>query len=81
MSAEKFRASAESGEVPVDCHDRVLQIAYIYSDEGYNGSWDGNGIFCVMDKLHARGWSFGQGDLKFNRYDFGAETKCFPEED
>ncbi|KFY73828.1 hypothetical protein V499_06113 [Pseudogymnoascus sp. VKM F-103] len=64
MSAEKFRASAESGEVPVDCHDQVLQIAYIYSDEGM---WDGNGIFDVLDKLHARGWSFGQGDLKFNR--------------
>lgn len=78
MSAEEFRADVESGEVLVDCHDRVLRIAYIYLDEGL---WDGNGVFDVLDKLHARGWSFGQGDLKFNRYDFRAETKCFSEED
>ncbi|KAH7175203.1 hypothetical protein EDB81DRAFT_769425 [Dactylonectria macrodidyma] len=64
MSAEQFRANAERGEVPVDCHDRVLRIAFIYLDEGL---WDGNGVLDVVDKLHTRGWSFGQGDLKFNR--------------
>ncbi|OBT69093.1 hypothetical protein VE03_01392 [Pseudogymnoascus sp. 23342-1-I1] len=63
-SAEEFCASVESGELPVDSHDRVLQIAYIYS---YDGLWDDHGVFNVVDKLHARGWSFGQGDLKFNR--------------
>lgn len=78
MSAKEFCADVESGEVPVDCHDRVLQMAYIYSDEGL---WYGNGAFDVVDKLHARGWSFGQGDLKFNRYDFQAKPKCFPKED
>lgn len=78
MSAKEFCANVESGEVLVDCHDRLLQIAYIYSDEGL---WYGNGAFDVVDKLHARGWSFGQGDLKFNRYDFQAEPKCFPKED
>lgn len=78
MSAEQFCANVESGEVPVDCHDRVLQIGYIYS---YYGSWDGNGVFDVVDKLHERGWSFGQGDLKFNRYDFWAETECIPNEE
>ncbi|KAL5353982.1 hypothetical protein ACLOAV_000067 [Pseudogymnoascus australis] len=64
MSAERFCASVESGEVPVDCHDRVLQIAYIYSDDGL---WNDHGVFNVVEKLHERGWSFGQGDLKFNR--------------
>ncbi|KFY09541.1 hypothetical protein V492_05466 [Pseudogymnoascus sp. VKM F-4246] len=64
MSAEEFCASVESGEVLVDCHDRLLRIAFIYSDEGL---WDGNGVLDIVDKLHARGWSFGQGDLKFNR--------------
>ncbi len=64
MNAEEFRARVESGEVPIDCHDRVLRIAYIYSDEWL---WDGNGVFDVVDKLHTRGWSFGQRDLRFNR--------------
>lgn len=64
MSAEQFRASAESGELPVDCHEKVLQIAYIYMDTGL---WD-VGVFVVVEQLHERGWSFGQGDLKFNRY-------------
>ncbi|KFY18770.1 hypothetical protein V493_08358 [Pseudogymnoascus sp. VKM F-4281 (FW-2241)] len=64
MSAEEFRAKVESGEIPVDCHDRVLQIAFIDTEDGL---WFENGVFDVVDKLHARGWSFGQGDLKFNR--------------
>ncbi len=64
MSAEEFRANAESGEVPINCHDQVLRIAYIYS---YDGSWEGNGVFDVVDQLHTHGWSFGQGDLRFNR--------------
>ncbi|OBT53774.1 hypothetical protein VE04_05125 [Pseudogymnoascus sp. 24MN13] len=64
MSAEEFLADAEGGKLPVDCHDRVLQIAFIYMDEGL---WKGNGVFDVVEKLHARGWSFGEGELKFNR--------------
>ena len=72
MSAKEFLANVESGEVPVDCHDVVLRIAFIYMDEGL---WNGNGVFDVVDKLHARGWSFGLGDLKFNRYDFRGEHK------
>ncbi|KAK8015788.1 J domain-containing protein 1 [Apiospora marii] len=64
MGAIEYRANVESGEVPVDCHDRVLRIAFIYSDHGL---WDGNGAFDVVDKLHARGWSFGPEDLRFNR--------------
>lgn len=74
MSAEEFRAKVESGEIPVDCHDRVLQIAFIDTEDGL---WLENGVFDVVDKLHARGWSFGQGDLKFNRYNFRAEPRCF----
>jgi hypothetical protein len=68
MSAKEFCANVESGELLVDCHDRVLRIAYIYTDEGLWNS--NNGVFDILDKLHTRGWSFGQGDLKFNRYDF-----------
>ncbi|PGH17665.1 hypothetical protein AJ79_01027 [Helicocarpus griseus UAMH5409] len=64
MLDEKFRAKVESGVLPVDCHDRVLRIAYVYLDKGL---WDGNEVFDVVDKLHTRGWSFGSGDLKFNR--------------
>ncbi|OGM49512.1 hypothetical protein ABOM_001615, partial [Aspergillus bombycis] len=64
MSAEEFLADVEGGAVPVDCHDRVLRIAFIYMDEGL---WGGNGVFDVVEKLHARGWSFGEGELRFNR--------------
>lgn len=78
MGAEEFRAHVESGEVLVDSHDQVLRIAYIYLDEGL---WAGNGVFDVVDKLHTRGWSFGRGDLKFNRYDFRVGPAYFCEED
>ncbi|GKT44619.1 uncharacterized protein ColSpa_04800 [Colletotrichum spaethianum] len=64
MNAKEFRANVESGELPVDHHDRVLRIAFIYLDEGL---WDGNGVFDVVDQLHARGWSFGEEGLRFNR--------------
>ncbi|RDW81616.1 uncharacterized protein DSM5745_05173 [Aspergillus mulundensis] len=64
MSAEEFIADVESGLVPVDCHEKVLRIAFIYLDEGL---WDGNGVFDVVEKLHAHGWSFGEGELRFNR--------------
>jgi hypothetical protein len=69
-------ANAESGELPLNCHDQVLRIAYIYLDQGL---WSGNGVFDVVDKLHTRGWSFGQGDLGFNRYiryNFPVEPTC-----
>jgi hypothetical protein len=75
MSAKEFCANVESVELPVDCHDRVLRIAFHYSDDGLEGLWNGNGVFDVVDKLHTRGWSFGQGDLKFNRYDFPTFAK------
>jgi hypothetical protein len=39
--------------VPVDSHE-VLQIAFIYMDEGL---WQDNGVFDVVEKLHAHGWS------------------------
>ncbi|KAK2022810.1 hypothetical protein LX32DRAFT_602148 [Colletotrichum zoysiae] len=64
MNAEQFRAGVENGDVPVDRHDRVLRIAFIYLDEGL---WNGNGVFDVVDQLHSRGWSFGEGVLRFNR--------------
>ncbi|CEL03784.1 hypothetical protein ASPCAL04927 [Aspergillus calidoustus] len=64
MSAKQFLADAEGGVVPVDSHEKVMWIAFIYMDEGL---WDGNGVFDVVETLHARGWSFGEGGLRFNR--------------
>ncbi|KAH5240613.1 hypothetical protein HBI64_077320 [Parastagonospora nodorum] len=62
--AKGFLADVEGGIVPVTCHDDVLRIAYIYIDEGL---WDGQGVFDVVEKLHAHGWSFGEDELRFNR--------------
>jgi hypothetical protein len=64
MSAEEFLTNAEGGIVPVTCHEDILRIAFIYLDEGL---WNGNGVFDVVEKLHAHGWSFGEGELRFNR--------------
>ncbi|KAJ5922056.1 hypothetical protein N7516_009759 [Penicillium verrucosum] len=64
MSAKEFLADVEGGVVSVDCHEKVLRIAFIYMDEGL---CLGSGIFDVVEKLHARGWSFGEGELRFNR--------------
>ncbi len=61
MGAVEVRSNAESGEVPINCHDQVLRMAL---DQEL---WDGNGVFDVADHLHTRGLSFGQGDLAFNR--------------
>ncbi|KAK1976448.1 hypothetical protein LZ30DRAFT_805795 [Colletotrichum cereale] len=66
MSAGAFRARVESGQTLADCHDRMLRIAFIYLDEVL---WDDKGVFGVVNELHTRGWSFGQGNLKFNRYE------------
>ena len=62
--AKEFLANVEGGIVPVTCHDDVLRIAYVYIDEGL---WDGQGVFDVVEKLHAHGWSFGENELRFNR--------------
>jgi hypothetical protein len=59
--AKKFLANVEGGIVPVTCHDDVLRVAFIYIHEGL---WD---VFDVVEKLHAHGWSFGEGELHFNR--------------
>ncbi|KAJ6085604.1 hypothetical protein N7499_005233 [Penicillium canescens] len=64
MSAKEFLADVEGGVVPVDCHEKVLRIAFIYMGEGL---WLDSGVFDVVEKLHARGWSFGEGELRFNR--------------
>ncbi|KAJ5952488.1 uncharacterized protein N7479_010901 [Penicillium vulpinum] len=64
VSAEEFLANVEGGIVPVTCHEDVLRIAFIYLDEGL---WTGNGVFDVVEKLHAHSWSFGEGELRFNR--------------
>jgi hypothetical protein len=64
MSAEEFLTNVESGIVSVNCHEDVLRIAFSYLDEGL---WTDNGVFDVVDKLHANGWSFGEGELRFNR--------------
>ncbi|KAA8651052.1 uncharacterized protein ATNIH1004_003745 [Aspergillus tanneri] len=64
MSAQKFLTDVENGVVPVNSHDQVLRIAFIHMDEVL---WTGMGVFDVIEKLHAHGWSFGEGELKFNR--------------
>lgn len=62
--AGEFLANVEGGIVPVTCYDDVLRIAYVYIDEGL---WDGQSVFDMVEKLHAHGWSFGEGELRFNR--------------
>ncbi|KAL2812353.1 hypothetical protein BDW59DRAFT_176991 [Aspergillus cavernicola] len=42
MSAKAFLADVEDGVVPVDCHEKVIWIAYIYINTGL---WIGNSIF------------------------------------
>ena len=74
VSAEEFREYVGSGEVPADSHDRLLRIAFVDLDAR---GWDGDGVFDVVEELHTRRWSFGQGDLQFNRYDFQVEL-VFP---
>ncbi|KAJ5414362.1 hypothetical protein N7509_000989 [Penicillium cosmopolitanum] len=64
MNSEEFLTNAEGGIVPVTCHEDILRIAFIYLDEGL---WNGNGVFDVIEKLHAHGWSFGECELRFNR--------------
>ncbi|KAL2849002.1 hypothetical protein BJX68DRAFT_98185 [Aspergillus pseudodeflectus] len=64
MSAKEFLADVKNGVVPVNSHEKVLWIAFIYLDHGL---WQDNGIFDVVEKLHAQGWSFGEGELRFNR--------------
>ncbi|KAL4815127.1 hypothetical protein BDW67DRAFT_191782 [Aspergillus spinulosporus] len=64
MNAREFLADVQNGVVPVDSHDKLLRIAFIYMDEGL---WQDNGVFDVVEKLHAHGWSFGQGELRLNR--------------
>lgn len=64
MSAKEFLADVEGGVVPVDSHEKVLRITFIYMDQVL---WLDNGVFDVIEKLHARGWSFGENELKFNR--------------
>lgn len=67
---EEFCKMAERGEVSVDHHDKMMRIAFVYHERV-----EDNIIFDVIDRLHTRGWSFGQGDLKFNRYVFRVSAK------
>lgn len=76
MSARKFRSNVESGRIPVDCHDQLLRIAFIYVYEC--DTYDG--VFRQVDQLHAQGWSFGQGNFKFNRYDFQVDPPFVKED-
>lgn len=64
MSADEFRESVEGREAPVNSHGSLLRIAFVYLDEAL---WDGKGVSNVVEQLHTRGWSFGQGEFRFNR--------------
>lgn len=59
-----FPERAENGEIPIDTHERMAHIAYIYL---YTARDEAERVFDVVEKLHNRGWSFGQGTLKFNK--------------
>lgn len=65
MDADEFITSVESGKLPVTSHDQVLRFAYIHMNEGVRGMKPY--VFGLVDQLHKQGWSFGQGDLRFNR--------------
>lgn len=63
MSAEELLADAQGSRIRR--HEDVLRMAFIYMDEGL---WNhNNGVFDVVEELHTRGWSFGEGELRFNR--------------
>ena len=63
MSAEEPLANVERSGI--HRHEDVLRIAFIYMDEGL---WNlNNGVFDVVEELHARGLSFDEGELRFNR--------------
>lgn len=70
MASEEvdFQDAAERGLISIDSHKEMLHIAYIYWHHAYH--W--GGLFDAVDELHQRGWSFGQGLLRFNRWD----TSC-----
>ncbi|RMZ84416.1 hypothetical protein DV738_g463, partial [Chaetothyriales sp. CBS 135597] len=63
MSSREFLADVESGAVPVDSHEQLLRVAFIHLDESF---WM-DGVFTVVEELHKHGWTFGEGDLRFNR--------------
>jgi hypothetical protein len=67
LSADEFWLKVESGELPVDSHERLLRIVFIHSDHHEWGSVS-NGVFAAAEQLRRRGWSFGRGSLRFNRY-------------
>jgi hypothetical protein len=66
LSGKEFRTAVEGGEVDINSLGHVLTLRYAWVGPLLNGS--GYGVWHGVDALHARGMSFGQGDLKFNRY-------------
>lgn len=60
-----FQDAAEDGVILIDSHEKMLRIAYIY----WHNAEGRGGLFDAVDKLHEHGWSFGQGDLRLNRWD------------
>lgn len=62
LSDKQFKEEAESGQLAVKTHDLLLRIALMYLlDHKYV-------LSNAVKELHSRGWSFGKGSLKFNRY-------------
>ncbi|KAH8846747.1 hypothetical protein MCOR27_004307 [Pyricularia oryzae] len=68
LGADDYCARLEGGELPVETHNQLLRIVFIYLiDFGMCGD---DGMLNVVDQIDARGWSFGrmQGDhLELNR--------------
>ncbi|KAL2752911.1 hypothetical protein ACRALDRAFT_1077976 [Sodiomyces alcalophilus JCM 7366] len=69
MSGKEFLAKVKNREIPVDSHERALRVAFTYlvNKAIYGAFQIDHGVFSVVEKLHEYGWTFGQGDLKFNR--------------
>lgn len=58
-----FLTAVQNGEIAIDSHERMAHIAFIYLYIVREEEM----VFDAVDELHKHGWSFGQGDLRFNR--------------
>lgn len=58
FDADKFLEEAKNGTIAIDSHEKLLRIAYLRHCPHH--------VFESVEYLHKHGWSFGQGDLRFN---------------
>lgn len=60
----EFKNAAENGDIIIDSHEKMAHIAYIY---WHLAREEAERVFDVVEELYKRDWSFGQGNLKFNK--------------